>query len=295
LECCTLCPRCCGANRLAGEAGYCGAKKEASVARAALHHWEEPCISGENGSGTVFFSYCTMRCVFCQNALFDGQKGKDVGPDQLGGIFLNLQEQKAHNINLVTPTHYLPQIAAAVRLAKAKGLAIPIIYNTSGYETVQAIEHLKGIVDVFLPDFKYFDDRYARKYSGAPGYAGYASAAIGQMVRQAGPAEFDESGMIRKGVIVRHLVLPGLTEEAKKVVRYIYETFGDDVYLSIMNQYTPLQGVREHPEINRTVSPADYEAVVEYAISLGVANGFIQEEGAVGESFIPEFSAGITA
>jgi putative pyruvate formate lyase activating enzyme len=290
LESCTLCPRRGGVHRLAGETGYCGAKKEANIARAALHHWEEPCISGETGSGTVFFSFCTMRCVFCQNALFDSGKGKDVAPGQLGQIFLDLQEQKANNINLVTPTHYMPQIAGAVDIAKAKGLSIPIVYNTSGFETTQSIEYLKNTVDIFLPDFKYFDDSYARKYSGVPTYVEYASSAIRQMVMQTGPAIFDGNGIMRKGVIVRHLVLPGLIEDAKNVIRYVYETFGDDVYLSIMNQYTPLRGVQEYPEINKTVDPADYEAVVEYALSLGVVNGFIQEEGTVGESFIPEFT-----
>ena len=289
---CTLCPRKCSVNRLAGEKGYCGAGKGVNVARAALHHWEEPCLSGERGSGAVFFSFCTMRCVYCQNALYDGLKGKEITPEQLGRVFLDLQGQKAHNINLVTPTQYLPQIVSAVRSAKAEGLAIPVVYNTSGYETVEAIKRLKNTVDIFLPDFKYYDDRYARKYSGVPSYFIHASAALRQMVEQTGPALFDEKGVMLKGVIIRHLALPGLIQDSKNVVRYLYESFGDEVYLSIMNQYTPLGGLQNHPELDKTLDPDDYARLVDYALSLGVENGFIQEEGAVGESFIPEFGFG---
>ena len=289
LESCILCPHHCSVNRLMGEHGYCGAGKDANVARAALHHWEEPCLSGERGSGTVFFSYCTMRCVYCQNALYDGKKGKEVSDEQLGRIFLGLQEQKAHNINLVTPSHYLPQIVKAVDFARTNGLFIPIVYNTSGYETVQSIELLKSSIDIFLTDFKYFDDSYAQKYSGVPAYFKYASSSVGQMVKQTGPAIFDENGIMQKGVIIRHLLLPGLTRDSKNVIRYLYKTFGDDVYLSIMNQYTPLKSVRDYPGLNSTIDSSDYDSVVDYALSLGVKNGFIQEEGTVGESFIPEF------
>ena len=290
LESCALCPRNCSVNRLSGERGYCGAKKDANVARAALHYWEEPCISGDRGSGTVFFSYCSMRCLYCQNALYDGQRGKEVSPEQLGRIFLGLQEQKAHNINLVTPSHYLPQIVSAIRFARADGLSIPIVYNTSGYETVGAIKLLKGYVDIFLPDFKYFDDRYAQRYSDVPAYFSYAASAIEEMVKQTGPAVFDDDGIMQKGVIIRHLVLPGLIRDSKKVIRHLYKTFGDNVYLSIMNQYTPLKRVRNHPELNKAVNPEDYGRVVDYAISLGVKNGFIQEEGTISESFIPDFN-----
>ena len=292
LKRCALCPHNCSVDRLSGEKGYCGAGKEVNLARAALHHWEEPCLSGDCGSGAVFFSFCTMRCVFCQNALHDGYKGKEITAEQLGRVFLNLQGQKAHNINLVTPTHYLPQIVSAVRFAKGKGLIIPVVYNTGGYETVEAIKLLKNTVDIFLPDFKYYDDRYARKYSGVSPYFSYASLAIGQMVEQTGPAVFDEKGVMLKGVIVRHLALPGLIRDSMNIIRYIYESFGDDVYLSIMNQYTPLRGLQNHPEINKALDPDDYIRITDYALSLGVENGFIQEEGAVGESFIPEFGLG---
>ena len=290
LESCVLCPRRCSVNRLLDERGFCGASKEVKVAEAALHHWEEPCLSGEKGSGTVFFSYCNMRCVFCQNALYDGQKGKVISPEQLGRLFLDLQEQKAHNINLVTPTHYLPQIMCAISIAKSHGLAIPVVYNTSGYETTEAIALLKEHADIFLPDFKYYDDRYAEKYSGAPAYFKHASSAIEQMVRQTGPAEFDEQGLMVKGVLIRHLVLPGLVQDSKNVISHIYNAFGDDVYISVMNQYTPLLRGRNFPELNRTVDPADYNQIVAFARSLGVKNGFIQEEGTVGESFIPDFN-----
>lgn len=289
LESCNLCPHNCSVNRLAGEQGYCGAKKEAKVARAALHYWEEPCLSGSNGSGTVFFSCCTMHCLFCQNALYDGQVGEEATPEQLGQIFLGLQEQKAHNINLVTPSHYLPQIISAIHIAKGKGLHIPIVYNTGGYETVQAIQHLHGNIDIFLPDFKYFDDRYAQKYSGVPAYFQYASSSIEQMVKQTGPAVFDENDIMQKGVIIRHLVLPGLIRDSMNVIRHIYKAFGDDVYISIMNQYTPVRKVQNHPELSRAVDPSDYDRIVDYALSLGVENGFIQEEGTVSESFIPDF------
>jgi putative pyruvate formate lyase activating enzyme len=290
LEICVLCPRGCSVNRLAGERGFCGASKEANVARAALHFWEEPCISGERGSGTVFFSYCTMRCLFCQNALYDGKKGKEVSPEQLGRIFLDLQKQKAHNITLVTPSHYLPRIVSAIRFAKKNGLSVPIVYNTGGYETVSAIKLLKDHVDIYLPDFKYHDDRYAKKYSGVSEYFSHAAAAIEEMVKQTGPTVFDDDGIMLKGVLIRHLVLPGLIHDSKKVIRHLYEAFGDAVYLSIMNQYTPMGRIQNHPGLNKALDPADYDHVVDYALSLGVKNGFIQEEGTVGESFIPDFN-----
>ena len=289
LKSCQLCPRCCGANRLAGETGFCGAKKEVKVARASLHHWEEPCLSGDRGSGTVFFSYCTMRCLYCQNALYDGSKGKDLSPAQLGEVFLDLQKQAAHNINLVTPNHYLPQILEALRFARRKGLTIPAVYNTGGYETAAAIRLLEGEVSIFLPDLKYYNDTYAQRYSGVSTYFAYAASSIEEMVRQTGPAVFDQNGMLQKCVIVRHLVLPGLEEDSKKVIAYLYKTFGDDIYISIMNQYTPLARVQNHPELGRLVDPEAYERIVDFALALGVENGFIQEEGAIGESFIPDF------
>ena len=293
LENCRLCPHHCSVNRLAGERGYCGAGKAVKVARASLHHWEEPCLSGDRGSGTVFFSYCTMRCLFCQNALYHGDKGEEVFPEQLGRVFLALQEQKAHNINLVTPSHYLPQIISAIRFARTNGLILPVVYNTGGYDAVQSIERLKSDVSIFLPDFKYFDDRYAQAYSGVSDYFQYASSSIEQMVKQTGPAQFDENGIMLKGVIIRHLVLPGLVQDSKKVIAYLYKTFGDDVYISLMNQYTPIHPIQNHPELNKTIDPDDYNLLVDYALSLGVENGFIQEEGTVGESFIPDFDSGI--
>ncbi|MGL4800238.1 MAG: radical SAM protein [Cellulosilyticaceae bacterium] len=293
LESCKLCPRVCGVNRLEGQLGFCRAGAKVRIARAALHHWEEPCISGERGSGTVFFSHCTLKCVFCQNYEISTEgKGREVEIAELAQQFLRLQEAGAHNINLVTPTHYVIQIIEAVKLAKSKGLQIPIVYNSSGYETVETIRSLEGIVDVYLPDFKYFKDKYAKDYSKAPRYTDYVKYAIEEMVRQVGEARFDEAGMIQKGVIIRHLMLPGLLFDTKKIVDYIYETYGDRVYLSLMNQYTPLEQVKDHPKLSQKLSPAHYEYIVDYAISLGIENGFIQEGDTASESFIPPFNEG---
>ncbi len=288
---CMLCPRNCGVNRAAGEHGVCRVTgTEIYAARAGLHMWEEPCISGIQGSGTVFFTGCPLRCVYCQNyVLSNAQAGIPVSKARLAQTFLELQEKGAANINLVTPTHYTPQIIRALHRAHKDGLHIPIVYNCGGYEKVETLALLDGVVDIYLTDFKYMDSRIAAKYSGAADYPQRAKEALEEMVRQQEKAVFDEAGMMQKGVIVRHLLLPGHTKNAMEVVKYVYETYGDRVYLSLMNQYTPLPHVEKWPELNRKVTKREYEKLVDYAISLGVENAFIQEGETAAESFIPAF------
>lgn len=296
---CNLCPRMCNADR-EKQMGFCRMPWEIYAARAALHLWEEPCISGQNGSGAVFFTGCTLRCVFCQNrAIAAGRAGEKVDTSRLSEIFLNLQEQKANNINLVTPTQYVPQIIQAVEAARNSGLTIPIVYNTSCYERVETLKRLEGIVDIYLPDMKYQSSVYSAKYSNAPDYFERAAKALEEMVRQTvNPTFADEKeaaglgieeGMMTRGVIVRHLLLPGLESDSKAIIKYLYEKYGNTIYMSIMNQYTPLSYVQEIPELNRKITQEEYDAVVDYAIELGVVNGFIQEGDTAEESFIPEF------
>ncbi len=271
--------------------GYCGVKNTLRVARAALHFWEEPCISGEEGSGAVFFTGCNLRCVFCQNyQIARAEQGKEITVERLAQIFLELQEQKANNINLVTATHYVPQVVDALQMAKKQGLHIPVVYNCGGYESVETLKLLEGLVDIYLPDFKYVDAERAKRYSRAENYPEVAKNALAEMVRQQPKPEFDDRGMMRKGVIVRHLMLPGGIKDSKAVVKYLYETYGNDIYISLMNQYTPLPHVEEYPEINRKLKKFEYDRLVDYAISLGVENGFIQEGETAKESFIPAFT-----
>lgn len=287
---CKLCPRECGADR-DRTIGFCGEKNEIKAARAALHMWEEPCISGENGSGTVFFSGCVLRCVFCQNGnIANGTIGKIITSERLVEIFLELQEKGANNINLVTPTHYVPQIIDALKAAKMRGLNIPIVYNTGSYENVETIKALAGLVDIYLPDLKYFSSELSAKYSGASDYFYHATKAIEEMVKQVGKPVFDKNGIMQKGVIVRHLLLPGCLEDSKKVVKYLYEKYGDGIFISIMNQYTPMPEIGvNYPELNRKITDEEYDELVDYAIELGVENGFIQEGETALESFIPDF------
>ncbi|MCD2492774.1 radical SAM protein [Lacrimispora sp. NSJ-141] len=288
---CRLCPRECGVDRKSGQTGYCGvAGGGIYAARASLHIWEEPCISGKNGSGTVFFSGCNLRCVYCQNyQIACAETGKQITVERLAEIFLELQEKGAANINLVTPTHYTPEIIAAVEKARADGLSLPVVYNCGGYEKTDTLKTLEGVVDVYLTDFKYMEKETARRYSGAEDYPETAKAALKEMVRQQGRAAFAPDGNMKRGVIVRHLLLPGHLKNAKAVVGYVYETYGDQVYLSLMNQYTPLLQVNKWPELNRRVTKREYDRLVDYAISIGVENGFIQEGETAGESFIPAF------
>ena len=287
---CRLCPRNCSVNRNAGELGYCRAGVTIKAGRAALHQWEEPCLSGSRGSGTVFFTYCTLQCVYCQNAQISQQTaGKEITVSRLAEIFLELQARGAHNINLVTPTHYTPQIIEALKTAKKNGLVLPVIYNTSGYESVETLQCLKGYVDIYLPDFKYFSPALARRYSHAPDYPEVAKAALEEMISQTGQAIFDNDGMMQKGVIVRHLVLPGCEEDSKRILDYLYSHYGDTIYISLMNQYTPFAAVKNYPEINCRVSQQVYERLIDYAADLGIQNGFVQEDGTAQESFIPSF------
>lgn len=363
---CRLCPRECKVNRIQGQKGICGQTDKVKVARAGLHMWEEPCISGSEGSGTVFFTGCALHCVFCQNhRIANGETGKEITIERLAEIFLELQEKGANNINLVTAGQFVPQIVKALKMAKEKGLYLPVVYNTSAYETVETLKLLEGYVDIYLPDLKYVDKELSKRYSHAPDYFEKAKAAIDEMVRQVGDMKFvKEIGQIEReetedkeyfrqedtgiqqevarekdiynadaieakkqedlqqkvkepesykqkkqigieeyqlrselgeqlvmtrGVIVRHLLLPGCVEDSKKVLEYLLEQYGDRIFISILNQYTPLPYVSSYPELNRKVTEAEYEEVVDFAISNGIENGFIQEGEAAEESFIPEF------
>lgn len=287
---CTLCPRNCQVNR-DNKLGVCQVSNNIKIARAALHFWEEPCISGENGSGAVFFSGCPLHCVFCQNEeISHGRVGQEVSIESLADIYLKLQGDGANNINLVTGTHYIPSIVESVKIAKANGLNIPIIYNTSGYESVESLKLLEGTVDVYLPDFKYMDENLAAKYSHAADYPQIAKAAIAEMVRQCPKPIFNEDGFITSGVIVRQLLLPGHVNDAKAIIEYLFRTFGDNIYISMMSQYTPMPHIKDgFPELNRRVTKREYEAIMDYAINLGIENAFVQDRAVAKESFIPSF------
>lgn len=290
LRSCRLCPRNCSINRLDGNRGFCGGGSLIKASRASLHYWEEPCISGTKGSGTVFFSDCNLRCIFCQNHKISQEGiGAEITSERLSEIFLEHQEKGAHNINLVTPTHYVPQIIKALDIAKKNGLNLPVLYNTNSYENIETIQALNGYIDVYLPDLKYFSNKFAVKYSSAPDYFKFATKAIEEMVSQVGNPVFDEQGLIKKGVIIRHLMLPGLLFDSKKVIDYIYSTYGDSVYISLMNQYTPMYKASEFPEINRTLNPKHYDSLIDYCLSIGIKNGFIQDSGTSSENFVPEF------
>ena len=287
---CNLCPRNCNTDR-STKVGYCKMTDTLKVSRGALHFWEEPCISGENGSGTVFFSGCNMGCVYCQNQDISHEGfGKEITVERLAEIFIELEKKSAHNINLVTPTHFAPQIVQAVKISRKNGLSIPVVYNTSGYEKAENIENLKGTVDVFLPDFKYFYSETAKKYSFCADYPQMVKKAIAQMVKQTGPCVFDNDRMIQKGVIVRVLVLPGHTDEAKQIIEYLYTTYKDDIFISIMSQYTPCTDLQKYPEINRKLTQEEYDDVIDFAVELGLENGFVQEGESASESFIPPFN-----
>lgn len=289
-ENCLLCPRKCGINRRTGQTGVCGVSSEIKVARAALHYWEEPCISGKRGSGAVFFSGCSLHCVFCQNReISDGKEGKVISKARLSDIFMELAGKGANNINLVTPGQYIPDIVWAVNDAKSRGMKLPIIYNTSGYENVTELKLLEDIVDVYLPDFKYMDSTLSARYSRAKDYPSVAKQALSEMVRQQPDVVIDDvTGLIQKGVIVRQLLLPGHVNDAKAVLKYLYDTYHDHVYISMMSQFTPI-ALKDYPEINRTVTKREYERLVNYALEIGITNAFIQEGDVAKDSFIPAF------
>jgi len=288
---CHLCPRHCGADRIAGETGFCRAGALPRVALAALHHWEEPCISGSRGSGTVFFSRCNLACVFCQNHdISQDNQGTDISVDRLAAIFMEQQARGAHNLNLVTPTPHVPQIIEALSLARRSGFDLPVVYNTSAYETVETIESLQGWADVYLPDLKYCNDILATRFSNAPGYFEHASLAIQAMIDQTGPCVFDAEGLLRRGVLIRHLALPGQSADSRQIIAAIRERFGQEVWFSLMNQYTPQPGTEAFPELQGRLTDSEYDNLIEYALSLGLENGFIQEPGTASKQFIPTFN-----
>ena len=264
---------------------------EVMAARAALHFWEEPCISGTEGSGAVFFSGCTLRCVFCQNhEIAAGAVGKPVTEERLSRIFLELQEKGAHNINLVTPTHFVPHIIEALRISRKMGLKLPIVYNTGGFEKVDTLELLDGWIDVYLTDFKFMDVHLSGRYAHEEGYSFYAAKALEEMYRQTGEPVFDENGLMTKGIIVRHMVLPGQSMDSRQIVDFLYENYGDKIYLSLMNQYTPSGPLEKYPELQKRVKRQVYERLIGYTIRKGVENAYIQEGSTAKESFIPDFN-----
>lgn len=291
---CRLCPRSCGANRYV-KPGSCGAGAEVMAAKAFLHQWEEPCISGEKGSGTIFFSGCNMKCVFCQNhEISQEHLGKAISVERLAGIMLELQEKGAANINLVSPTPYALHIKEAVSAARQKGLRLPIIYNTNGYEAAETIAGLEGTVDIYLPDIKYFRDAYGIKYSGTKDYFRHASEAVPAMFRQVGHPVFDADGMMKKGVLIRHLVLPELLEDSKNILKWIRDELGAQAYVSLMCQYTPMYKACKYEEINRRLEDWEYELVIDYFFKIGLENGFVQEHSSAADDYVPDFDlAGI--
>ena len=288
---CELCPRRCGVDRTEAR-GFCGAGERARVALVSLHRWEEPCLIGADGrgAGTVFFSYCNLRCCFCQNHEISHEgRGFEVTDERLAEIFLEQQERGAATLDLVTPTHYVPGILHALEVARRSGFRLPVVYNSSAYETEAAVEALRGQVDIFLPDLKYADEESGRLYSEAPDYFAAAAKAIRKMFELAGPVQFDADGQLRKGVLIRHLILPGHRHESMRVLDWIWRTFGDRVQLSLMNQYTPMYRAAEYRGMNRRLTTFEYESVVNHAVELGFTHAYIQEGMTASEQFVPHF------
>lgn len=292
LEKCTICPRMCMINRN-DHPGYCGVKNKIRAAKACLHKWEEPCVSGINGSGAIFFSNCNMKCVFCQNHDISQEGfGKEISVASLADIMLRLQKNNAHNINLVSPTPYIYHIKEAVNIAKNNGLAIPVIYNSNGYENTEALSCLEGLIDIYLPDLKYYDDKYSIKYSKAPGYFEHAASAILEMYRQVGNPVVNDNGILTKGLMIRHMMLPGLLFDSKKIVDWVIENLPPAVYLNIMCQYTPMYNAKDYTEINKKLNYKHYESLIDYAVSIGLENGFMQAQDSADEQYIPIFDLG---
>lgn len=292
LEHCTLCPRLCGANRAAGETGFCGADDTIRIGLASLHHWEEPCLSGTRGAGTVFFCHCPLGCVYCQNHDISGQTAAQNGIltdiSGLADTFLSLQARGAHNIDLVTPTHYAAHLAQAIPLARKRGLTIPIVYNCGGYERMETLHMLDGLIDIYLPDFKYYSPYYAQRYSHAADYFETACCAIEEMVRQTGVPQFDTDGMMTRGTVIRHLMLPGLSNDTAHILRTIASHWGEQVLVSLMRQFTPCTDLSDFPELARRVTDEEYTDACEQMAFLGL-NGWTQDAQSVSESFIPHF------
>lgn len=291
---CNLCPHNCSIDR-ENKIGRCKATDKAKIALSSLHFYEEPCISGENGSGTVFFSNCNLNCVFCQNHEISSEGfGKEVSVEKLAQIFINQQNNNANNINLVSPTIYAYQIKQAIILAKQMGLKIPIVYNTSGYEKVEILRELEGYIDVYLPDFKYASNELGEKYSGVKNYFNYCLLSLKEMYRQVGSPKLNENGIIKKGLIIRHLILPNNTENTKQVLKIIKENFPSDIYVSIMAQYFPAGKAKSIPELNRKISKEEYKKVEDYVYELNIENGYMQDLGEHEEEYVPNFNlAGI--
>lgn len=288
LKKCNLCQRNCLVNRYKS-VGYCRQTNEIRIAKAALTYFEEPCISNEKGSGTIFFSGCNLGCIFCQNIEISKKNfGKNISSERLSEIMLELENAGAININLVTPTPHIIGIRDAIIKAKEKGLKIPIIYNTGTYENIESLKLLDGLIDVYLPDLKYYDDKYAIKYSNAPNYFETSTKAIQEMYKQVGPIEFDKNGNIKKGIIVRHLLLPTLKDDSKKIIKYLYETYQDNIYLSIMNQYTVIKPLK-YKELNHKIKNKDYDEIIHYACNLGIKNAYCQLDNTSSKEFIPNF------
>ncbi len=289
---CTLCPRACGVNRKAGQCGICGADDRVRIGLAGLHRWEEPCLSGTRGAGTIFFCHCSLRCVFCQNHTISSheaaQSGTITDASGLADTMLSLQRKGAHNIDLVTPTHYSAQLMQSIPLARRRGLTIPIVYNCGGYESVQTLRALDGLINIYLPDFKYFSPYYAQRYSNAPDYYDIAVDAISEMVRQTGAPQYDADGILRRGVIIRHLMLPGLSGDTAQVLRTVASHWGGQVYVSLMRQFTPCTDLHDYPELTRRISDAEYNDACTLMQSLGL-DGWTQDAEAISDSFIPLF------
>ena len=285
---CNICPHKCGVNRNLKNTGRCKATDKVKIALYSIHDFEEPCISGKKGSGTVFFSNCNLNCIYCQNyEISQLGKGREITIEELSNIFLLQQEKDVENINLVTPTSYVPQIIEAIKIARKKGLSIPIIYNTSGYDRVESLKLLEGLIDIYLPDFKYYNDKLG-KYSNISNYFETASLALKEMYRQVGKLRYNKDGILVKGMIVRHLVLPNNYDDSKKIIKYLYDYYKDNIIISIMNQYTIIRKL-EYSELNDKVDEKEYDEIINYAYDLGVRNAFIQEDSSQSDSFIPLF------
>ena len=286
---CNLCPRNCNINRYSNKS-FCKNNDKVKIALSSLHYFEEPCISGINGSGTIFFSGCNLKCVYCQNKEISHENyGVEISVEILAEIMLELQNKNANNINLVTPTHFIPSIISSIKIAKNNGLNIPIIYNTSGYEKKETIRLLNGYIDIYLTDFKYFDNNIGKKYSKVNNYFEYASTALNEMKKQVPKNIYDSNGLLKKGIIVRHLILPNNIVDSKNILKYLYDNYNNNIIYSIMNQYTLLENT-EYDELNRCVNDDEYNNVIDYACSLGITNAYVQEGGTQSESFIPKFN-----